>query len=117
MTYLPTHSLLTSQGWEWITNCGKDDAGEVLESFQRDNRAAQFRLGEPHSTNMSTIQLIACGMVGVYRKQEGGSLVKVVFDSPLLPSFSPVEDTPKKPSGPIQPGRYKPLEIMTCGAA
>jgi hypothetical protein len=111
---LPTHALLTSKGWEWITNCGKSDAEEVLDSFRSSNGDAQYRLGEPDSPHVSTVQLIAMGMVGVYRKQEGGRPVKLTFDHPILPSFSPTPVEP--PSGSVQPDHGKPLEVYTCGA-
>lgn len=115
---LPTHALLTSKGWEWITNCGKADSDEVLHSFRSTNGDSQYRLGEPHSPHVSTVQLIAMSMVGVYRKQEGGRPVKLTFDHPILPSFStsPTVEEPQQPRNPVQPNHGKPLEVYTCGA-
>lgn len=104
---LPTHSLLTLHGWEWITNCGQDDADEVLESFRSSNEDAQYRTGEPYSPHASTVNLIAMGMVGVYFRQEGGRPVNLTFDDPTLPSFSPS----------IEPETVQPdySESHTCG--
>lgn len=115
---LPTHSLLTSQGWDWVTNCSKAEGEQVLNAMREQDGHARWRLGEPVSERVSTVQLIGMGMVGVYRKG-GGRPVKCTLDTPSLPFFSVPNkpaDMPKKQAPHDRP--IQPMFTRSCiGAA
>jgi len=88
---LPTYVQLRLKGWDWIANCHKDDAENILEIMRRDNMA-QFCLGRP-KTRPGTEARTYVFMVGVYKK-DGGRPAKNTIDDPFLPDYFDTQPDP-----------------------
>lgn len=112
-----SYEYLTSRGWEWLFNCSGDVAHGLISDYMF-NDMAEFCHGMPKRTpKYSSEQLKLMGMVGVYRRGDGGRPVKCISDPPPQPFFvdSPGGPTYQKPKRPGQATDQPPVETITAG--
>ena len=88
MRNLPTHALLTSEGYEFLENYHISEVEDTLEQMRLSDPSGVYKLGEPFYDGGSfTISMMDEGYVGIYRAGGRGSRRKT--QTPSLPSFSP----------------------------
>jgi hypothetical protein len=118
MFTLTSHLLLTSDGWEHVSNLSSYDEAESLkEQLELQSDAYEYKIGAPKSGPKYTSErLEEMGFVGFYRR--GGrtvpSIPSALPSSPIFvdaPEF--IEHAPQRPF----PGTHdKPLEPVLAAA-
>ena len=109
MLDLTSHLLLTSDGWEHVSNMSShDEADSVKRQLELIPDAYEYQIGQPKGGAKYTSEaLTSMGFVGLYRR--GGRTVPcIVSQTPSLPIFS--DDTPIKPSKPPKQGIGGPYD-------
>ena len=93
MLDLTSHLLLTSDGWEHISNLSSyDEAEEVKRQLSLHADAYEYQIGQPKGgAKYSSEVLTSMGFVGLYRRG-GRTVPRCTLDTPSLPVFS---DEPK----------------------
>lgn len=96
MLDLSSHLLLTSDGWEHLSNMSSyDEAESVQKQLELHADGYEYQIGEPKGgPKYSTEQLLSMGMVGLYRRG-GRTVPRCTLNTPSLPIFS---DDPVKPA-------------------
>lgn len=119
MLDLTSHLLLTSDGWEHVSNMSSySEADSVKRQLELHADAYEYQIGQPKGGAKYTSELLtSMGMVGLYRR--GGRTVPTIgTQTPSLPIFS---DEPKEPWRTPKPDRGmphdKPLKPIYAGSA
>jgi len=119
MLDLTSHLLLTSDGWEHLSNLSSyEEADGVKEQLELQSGGYEYTLGQPKGgPKYSTEVLTSMGMVGLYRRG-GRTVPRMTLNTPSLPIFS---DDPVRPATPDKQRHIgphdKPLQPTFAGVA
>jgi hypothetical protein len=89
MLDLTSHLLLTSDGWEFLSNLSSyDEADSLKQQLELQPGGYEYVLGQPKGGPKYSVEVLtSMGMVGLYRRG-GRTVVSAVLDTPSLPVFS-----------------------------
>ena len=119
MLDLSSHLLLTSNGWEHVSNLGSySEAEDIQQQLELHGDAYEYQIGEPKSGAKYTVEVLtSMGFVGLYRRG-GRPVVRDSLEVPSIPFFS---DHPFDGTDDNEQGRRmihdKPAEPMFAGVA
>jgi len=118
MPDLQSHLLLTSDGWEHVSNISSyDEADSIKRQLELLADAYEYQIGQPKGGAKYTSELLtSMGMVGLYKR--GGRTVPMTgLQTPSLPIFSDEPPATPPPREPVRHPYDKPLKPIYAGSA